>query len=163
MDPVRSSAARPRVSDAVPLLGGGPAGPGGAELKRPLPVGSAILWMPTVEGAATDSPYPIFITQSACTAAKALCVMKIGYGESVAAPSTVGIQRIAEPTGNGRLSSAPPGPAGPPPRSGTASETRGRAALLRTGSILTGTLQLPRRGCGAQPPKPAAPPWTTTA
>src|SRR2546430_11083647 len=41
----------------------------------------------------------------ACTAAKALCVMKIGYGEFVGAPSTVGVQRIAEPTGNGRLSS----------------------------------------------------------
>src|SRR2546421_480781 len=71
MDPVRSTAARPRVSDAVPLLGGGPAGPGGAELKRPLPVGSAILWMPTVEGAPTDSPYPIFITQSAFAAVQA--------------------------------------------------------------------------------------------
>src|SRR5437016_1705818 len=42
----------------------------------------------------------------ACTAAKALCVMKIGYGEFVGAPSTVGVQRIAEPTGNGRFRSA---------------------------------------------------------
>src|SRR2546422_1499253 len=98
----------------------------------------------------------------ACTAAKALCVMKIGYGEFVGAPSTVGVQRIAVPTGNGRLSSAPPGSAGPPPGRGIASETRARAAVLRTGSILSATLQLPRRRCVATPLKPAAPPRTTT-
>src|SRR5438445_5258673 len=73
--------------------------------------------------------------------------MKIGYGEPGGAPSTVGVQRIAEPTGRGCLRSALPGSAGPPPGRGIASETRGRAAVLRTGSILVGTLQLPRRGC----------------
>jgi len=71
MDPGRSTAARPRFSDAIPLPGGGPADPGGAELKRPLPVGSAILWTPTVDGAPTNSPYPIFITQSAFAAVQA--------------------------------------------------------------------------------------------
>src|SRR5438477_12233983 len=58
MDPVRSSAARPRASDAIPL-------------PRPLPVGSAILWTPTVDGAPYASPYPIFITQSALAAVHA--------------------------------------------------------------------------------------------
>ncbi len=58
MDPVRSSAARPRASDAIPL-------------PRPLPVGSAILWTPTVDGAPDASPYAIFITQSALAAVHA--------------------------------------------------------------------------------------------
>jgi len=71
MDPVRSTAARPRVSDAIPLPGGGRADPGSAQLKRPLPVGSAILWAPTVDGAPPGSPYPIFITQSAFAAVHA--------------------------------------------------------------------------------------------
>ena len=68
---MRSSAARPRASDAIPLPGGAPAEPGGGELKRALPVGSAILWTPTVDGAPYASPYPIFITQSALAAVHA--------------------------------------------------------------------------------------------
>src|SRR5213078_1436714 len=71
MDPVRSSAARPRAADAIPLPVDGPAEPGSVELTRPLPVGSAILWTPTVDGAASASPYPIFITQSAFAAVHA--------------------------------------------------------------------------------------------
>src|SRR5438552_16066296 len=71
MDPVRSSAARPRAADAIPLPVDGPAEPGSVELTRPLPVGSAILWTPTVDGAASASPYPIFLTQSAFAAAHA--------------------------------------------------------------------------------------------
>src|SRR5207237_9358488 len=67
----------------------------------------------------------------ACTAAKALCVMKIGYGEFVGPPSTVGVQRIAEPTGNGRLSSAPPRTASPTTGQRIASETRAPAAAPR--------------------------------
>src|SRR5438552_14198045 len=71
MEPVRSSAARPRAADAIPLPVDGPAEPGSVELTRPLPVGSAILWTPTVDGAASASPYPIFITQSAFAAVHA--------------------------------------------------------------------------------------------
>src|SRR2546430_8942926 len=71
MDPVRSSAARPRAADAIPLPVDGPAEPGSVELTRPLPVGSAILWTPTVDGAPSASPYPIFITQSAFAAVHA--------------------------------------------------------------------------------------------
>src|SRR5256886_2637900 len=71
MDPVRSSAARPRAADAIPLPVDGPADPGSVELTRPLPVGSAILWTPTVDGAPSASPYPIFITQSAFAAVHA--------------------------------------------------------------------------------------------
>src|SRR2546427_3758758 len=59
--------------------------------------------------------------------------MKIGYGEALAAPSTVGVHRIAEPTGSGRVSSTLPGSAGPSTGRGIASAARGRAALLRTG------------------------------
>src|SRR5438046_9359985 len=58
MDPVRSSAARPRASDAIPL-------------PRPLAVGSAVLGTPTVDGAPEASPYAIFITQSALAAVHA--------------------------------------------------------------------------------------------
>src|SRR2546426_550754 len=42
MDPVRSTAARARGSDAIPLPGGGPADPGGAGVKRPVPAGRAL-------------------------------------------------------------------------------------------------------------------------
>src|SRR2546425_12526826 len=89
--------------------------------------------------------------------------MKIGYGEALAAPSTVGVHRIAEPTGSGRVSSTLPGSAGPSTGRGIASAARGRAALLRTGSIPRATLQLPRRGCRVTWPEPAGPPRTITA
>jgi proteasome lid subunit RPN8/RPN11 len=71
MDGLRSSAARFRGHDAIPLSGTARPEGGPEYLERPLPLDSAILWTPNVPQFPVDLAFPIFITQRALAAVHA--------------------------------------------------------------------------------------------